>query len=287
MATKLKVRSTFDYVQDLIEQFQSELRQCEYQVADFYKLPKIKKEDENRVENSITVTKLDGDEAHRNIVASYSNFFTKPELSSKKLPRYPGILVISKSHEQKLTNYINEINKQKDNFKKLVTEIPSPNARFEVVHEAIPNLITLSFYRKIYFENRTPHSIRFTWMNKHSIKTLTFDEAISLLDNSATYGAQRNIDKEKWLAMVNLEKNNLINSNQKFKIRRPISVSPEINVRFSATDRYHIAAALPFIFFDDLNRTKIGTLANYEKKVDPRKRDSQYVVERLYIESLK
>ena len=75
--------------------------------------------------------------------------------------------------------------------------IDNNDARFEAVHNAVPNLITLAAYRKIHFQSESPFSVRFTWMHKHATKTLTKKMALEMLDKSAGYRNPRMIDQQK------------------------------------------------------------------------------------------
>ncbi|WP_218108082.1 DNA replication terminus site-binding protein, partial [Photobacterium damselae] len=68
---------------------------------------------------------------------------------------------------------IAQVNNAKAAFKNCILAIDNNDARFEAVHNAMPNLITLAAYRKIHSESESPFSVRFTWMHKHATKTLT------------------------------------------------------------------------------------------------------------------
>ena len=74
---------------------------------------------------------------------------------------------------------------------------------------------------------------------------------------------------------------------EKLRIRRPTRVSPQVNVRYTAQNRYHVSAALPFILINPEPDVKLGTLPNYVKPDShPRKREYDFLVDRLYLEQV-
>ena len=97
------------------------------------------------------------------------------------------------------------------------------------------------------------------------------------------------IDQESWQSLVEKEKIRVsgLDEKSKLRIRRPTRVSPEVNVRFTAQKRYHVSAALPFILLNPHPETKLGMLQNYEKvEHHPRKREYNFLVDRIYLEQI-
>ena len=173
--------------------------------------------------------------------------------------------------------------------KNSVIAIDNNDARFEAVHNAVPNLITLAAYRKIHFETESPYSVRFTWMHKHATKTLTKKMALAMLDKSASYSNPRMIDQHSWQALVAQEQSRVasLGDKEKLRIRRPTRVSPQVNVRYTVQNRYHVSAALPFILINPEPDVKLGTLSDYQKpESHPRKREYDFLVDRLYLEQV-
>jgi DNA replication terminus site-binding protein len=273
---------------ELISLFCSELKDSEIISADYYQLPEVTKECENKAPEQINVNKITGAEAVNKIIFAYKDVFLDEKVSGKVLQRHPGILRIN-DESNVLQARLNEVNKAKNDFKSLILQIENSDARFEAVHSAIPNLMTLAAYRKIHSELAEPYSVRFTWMTKHATRTLTKEIALEMLKKSSNYNNPRMIDQESWLALVEKEKIRVANLSEKSKlrIRRPTRVSPEVNVRFTAENRYHVSAALPFILFNPSDDTKIGTLKCYQKiENHPRKRAYNFLVDRIYLEKV-
>lgn len=289
MVTKVQIRSQFDLMNELTLRLIEELKECEFSKAEYYQLPDVSSIDESKVPESIIVSKISGASAQKAILHSFSDIYKKSGLSSRVLKRHPGLLVIKNADKHALNNRIAQVNKAKATFKECILAIDSNDARFEAVHNAIPNLITLAAYRKIHSESESPFSVRFTWMHKHATKTLTKKMALEMLDKSAGYRNPRMIDQQKWQLLVAQEQARVasLGEKEKLRIRRPTRVSPQVNVRYTAQNRYHVSAALPFILINPEPDVKLGILQNYEKPLShPRKRDYDFLVNRLYLEQV-
>ncbi|MDK9683086.1 DNA replication terminus site-binding protein [Pseudoalteromonas shioyasakiensis] len=289
MSTKLEIRSQFDLVSELTHLFCEELKEVGFHKASYYQLPDIDINDEKKVPSSISVQKIEGDDAHKLILNSFGDFYKKTGLSSRVLKRHPGLLVLKDVDKQHFIARINQLNKAKADFKNSVIAIDNNDARFEAVHNAVPNLITLAAYRKIHFETESPYSVRFTWMHKHATKTLTKKMALAMLDKSASYSNPRMIDQHSWQALVAQEQSRVasLGDKEKLRIRRPTRVSPQVNVRYTAQNRYHVSAALPFILINPEPDVKLGILTDYQKpESHPRKREYDFLVDRLYLEQV-
>ncbi|MEJ2913629.1 DNA replication terminus site-binding protein [Pseudoalteromonas sp. C12FD-1] len=289
MVSKVQIRSQFDLMNELTSLLIYELRDCEYSKAEYYQLPDITSVDENIIPESIPVKKITGEIAHRSILNSFTDIYKKESLSSRVLKRHPGLLVLKNADVAGLTSRIQQVNKAKAAFKECVLAIDNNDARFEAVHNAVPNLITLAAYRKIHFQSESPFSVRFTWMHKHATKTLTKKMALEMLDKSAGYRNPRMIDQQKWQSLVAQEQLRVasLGEKEKLRIRRPTRVSPQVNVRYTAENRYHVSAALPFILINPQPDVKLGTLPDYQKpESHPRKKEYDFLVDRLYLEQV-
>lgn len=289
MVSKIQIRSQFDLMNELILLLVEELKACEYSKAEYYQLPNISSADENIVPESIITNRISGDLAHKSILNSFTDIYKKDGLSSRVLKRHPGLLVIKNADKESLNNRIAQVNKAKADFKACIVAIDNNDARFEAVHNAMPNLITLAAYRKIHSESDSPFSVRFTWMHKHATKTLTKKMALEMLDKSAGYRNPRMIDQQKWQSLVAQEQMRVasLGEKEKLRIRRPTRVSPQVNVRYTAQNRYHVSAALPFILINPEPDVKLGILPDYQKPdAHPRKREYDFLVDRLYLEQV-
>lgn len=289
MVSKVQIRSQFDLMNELTSLLIDELRVCEYSKAEYYQLPDINSVDENIIPESIPVKKLTGEIAHRAILNSFTDIYKKESLSSRVLKRHPGLLVLKNADVAALTSRIQQVNKAKAAFKECILAIDNNDARFEAVHNAVPNLITLAAYRKIHFQSVSPFSVRFTWMHKHATKTLTKKMALEMLDKSAGYRNPRMIDQQKWQSLVAQEQMRVasLGEKEKLRIRRPTRVSPQVNIRYTAENRYHVSAALPFILINPQPDVKLGTLPDYQKpESHPRKKEYDFLVDRLYLEQV-
>lgn len=286
MNIKFDIKSQFDNIINLTEQLIVELQNQELKYCSYFKLPEISEQEESLYNEKIQVQEFTAQEAFDKCCASLTDVFKKSNMSGRVLKRNPGIIAINSSEPDLITSRIKQINDAKNKFRTTITNIGNNDARFDAVHSAVPNLITLCAYRNIHFETQSPYSVRFTWMNKHSIKLLSKEDALTMLDNSEVFGSSNKINLESWQALVHKEKLEILslNDNEKLKIRRPTRVSPQVNIRYDAQNRYHVSAALPFILINPSENVKFGVLKNYTKTTnDPRKKESHYLIERLYL----
>ncbi|KJY94714.1 DNA replication terminus site-binding protein [Pseudoalteromonas piscicida] len=283
---KFNIRSTFDILNEHINQLCHELTEADIKKATFYELPDIKKQDEETAPTNITVKKIEGEKALSKCLDAYSDLYLNDRESGKLLQRFPGLLLVNDPKEV-IKSRVNAVNLAKENFKNAILEISNNDARFEAVHSAVPNLMTLAAYRKIHSESTAPYSVRFTWMKKHATRVLSKELAMEMLNRSSLYSNPRMIDQEKWQQLVEQEKYRVssLSENAKLRIRRPTRVTPEVNVRYTAQNRYHVSAALPFILFNPHPDTKLGELSHFTQKDDhPRKREYNFLVDRIYLE---
>ncbi|MCQ8878290.1 DNA replication terminus site-binding protein [Pseudoalteromonas shioyasakiensis] len=289
MVSKVQIRSQFDLLSDLTNLFVEDLESYEYSKAECYQLPEVDSKDEKIIPHTIEVSQQTGAIAHKSILNAYKDIYKKEGLSSRILKRHPGLLVLKNANKESLIARIQQLNKAKAAFKECILAIDNNDARFEAVHNAIPNLITLAAYRKVHFEHESPFSVRFTWMHKHATKTLTKKMALAMLEKSAGYSNPRMIDQQSWQSLVAQEQLRVasLGDTEKLRIRRPTRVSPQVNVRYTAQNRYHVSAALPFILINPEPDVKLGTLPNYLKPdTHPRKREYDFLVDRLYLEQV-
>ncbi|OCQ21522.1 DNA replication terminus site-binding protein [Pseudoalteromonas luteoviolacea] len=288
MSSKFNLRSTFDYLFDQINILCEEIKHADVVSCRYYLLPEVTEEDEKKAPDNIPVSKVTGEDALDKCLNGYKDVFVGNKKSGKILTRHPGIISIN-DPDLSLKARLVEVNKAKQSFKESILEINNNDARFEAVHNAVPNLITLAAYRKIHFEDAIPYSVRFTWMKKHSSLTLSKKEALEMLNKSSGYSNPRVIDQQNWMQIVESEKLRVgsLNEKSKLRIKRPTRVTPEVNIRFTAKNRYHVSAALPFILLNPQQETKIGALTDYSSSnVDVRKKDYSYLIERIYLENL-
>ncbi|WP_091980809.1 DNA replication terminus site-binding protein [Pseudoalteromonas denitrificans] len=287
MDLKFNVRTQFENVTSLINQLIIEISQQKLIYARYYQLPEMTAQDENKSVKEISVNAFSGNIAFDKCCAAFNDFYKKNNLSGRIIKRHPGIIALESKKPELIESRIKQINSAKNELKKIIVNAGNNDARFDLVHSAVPNLITLCAYRNIHFESQSPYSIRFTWMNKHSIKLLSKSDALSLLNNSETFGNSKVIDLLAWQQLVQKEKLNIasIKDSEKLRIRRPTRVSPQVNIRYDAKNRYHVSAALPFILINPEENVKYGTLKNYIKpEHHPRKKQTHYLIERLYLE---
>lgn len=283
---RFKISSSFRILEECTNLLCDELRLGNVISATYFRLPSFNKQLEDEAPSEILVEKITGEEAVNCCTSAYRDYFLKDGQSGKIIQRHPGLILVN-DHSKIIEQRLKQVNQAKLDFKNQILAITGNDARFEAVHAAIPSLITLAAYRLIHFEANAPTSVRFTWMQKHSTKNLTKEQALQLLNRSSSYSNPRMIDQASWVNLVENEKFRVasLSHTDKLRIRRPTRVTPEVNVRFEDKSRYHVSGALPFIILNPTEKLKLGELTDYNADTkDPRKREYNYLVERIYLE---
>lgn len=287
-SSRFILRALFDQCVEQINVLNQQVENANPIAAVYYQTPEIDQNQLQQAREQIEVKPVYDKAALQKCQHAWLDFYKKPQQSSKVLKRHPGIVCLAPGDHLDIKQSLATINQLKNEFKQHVISLGNKDARFDAVHSAVPNLITLAFYRQLFSEEKQPYSVRFSWMHKHSISQITVSEAIKRLQQSAVHSGYQQISQADWQQMVEQEiaRLNHLGSEQKLRIRRPNQVSPQINVRFSDKQRYHVSAALPFILFNyDDEKIKIGELECYlGRKHDPRKKESRYLIERLHLE---
>lgn len=283
---KFKLSAAFNYLNECLTLLCEEMDSVEILSCKYFELPTTEKGMEEELSERIDVSTYVGEQALTKCSSAFRDLFLKENQSGKVIKRHPGLICIN-DPEKIIENRLRQINQAKLDFKKFVLSINNNDARFELVHSAIPGLITLAAYRQIHFESDEPKSVRFTWMQKHATKTLTKEQALALLERSSNYSNPRMIDQASWQRLVESEKARVVSlkSTDKLRIRRPTRVTPEVNVRFTNTHRYHVSGALPFFVLNPSEEIKLGDLNDFvASKPNPRKKEYDFLVDRIYLE---
>ena len=117
----------------------------------FYKSPpilthrllnSIKPHEEHDPIEQIPVTPITGNDALLLTCNAFKQFYTRTDISSKVTYRLPGIIVLPATHAQELSNLVERVNEEKTIFQEQVQKLGDRDTKFEIVHQALPGLIT-------------------------------------------------------------------------------------------------------------------------------------------------
>jgi DNA replication terminus site-binding protein len=239
-----------------------------------YELPVPSNDDIGKTPEIIPVAKIDGDITLRLTREHYFSHRLNIERSGRVLPRLPGVIAIEHPNAKECMQRLFEINQCKDEFREMVSLLSADkNERFRIVSLALPDLVKLQVFRHILFTDTPVKSIGFSWANRSSMKRMTRDEVLTILEKANNYYRERQplsdfaelVEKEH-LGISNYPKT------AEFIIRRPLRVAPMMNLRFYEpkvkilTDHNspgNMVAHSPLIVFNHI--PKVGKLKDYVK----------------------
>ena len=126
---------------------------------------------------------------------------------------------------------IDQINQHKLDFKALVQQAGGRDEKFDLVHTALPGVITLQVYRKLTLLAGELQSLGFTWADKQTINRLSREQVLEMLERSRRYIPALS-NNEEWSKMVDQEVYDIrrLPADAELRIRRPVKTHPMINL---------------------------------------------------------
>ncbi|MGY4019910.1 DNA replication terminus site-binding protein, partial [Aeromonas salmonicida] len=186
-------------------------------------------------------------------------------------------------------NMHEEINARKLAFKGLVQQAGGRDEKFELVHRALPGVITLQVYRKLTQLEGELHSLGFTWADKQSINRLSREQVLEMLERSRRYIPALS-NNEEWSKMVDQEVYDLrrLPADAELRIRRPVKTHPMINLLWQDREprKQQLKASLPLLLCSD-TQPGVTHLGHYPPKLRQARRDRKIggepIIERLHL----
>ncbi|KZX86471.1 hypothetical protein A3715_00040 [Oleiphilus sp. HI0009] len=227
----------FNEFEDRLYRAKQSLDQLTLVKANVFRLPRITSEEETLEQESITVEpELHTATAYDLAKRSYSNTSVQPPYSGRVVFRLPGFIQLTGPPElqEKARLDIVSVNAIKDEIRAFISSIPTRDLRFDIVHSALPSVVTLQLTRKILLINEPLLSVTYSWGVKSSIKTLSVNEAIDLIERSRFH--TRDVDSAlTWSQMCdkNISLLNTLPKNEVLRQRRSLRVQPMQNLRFT------------------------------------------------------
>ncbi len=244
-----------------------------------FTLPDVTPDEENEPFEQISVTPVGQQEALKKACDAFKQFYIRPDVSTKVTYRLPGIIVLPTCCYAQVQSLVESINELKTEFQQLVQTLGDRDEKFEVVHQALPGLVTLQAYRKITLLAQGVQSVGFTWANKQSIVKLTRQKAIDIL-NKQKKRPPLLVPESQWIQQVEREINDILNlpAQAQLRQRRPVKTHPLINVRFikQIPRQQQYKASVPVLLCQD-DVPRIKPLLDYPSK-EKAKRQEQHTL---------
>lgn len=265
------------------------LSQMPLQEAHVFPLPPVAQGEEHDPIEHIEVGYLSGSDALEATLAAYRDHTMRPGCSTKATMRLPGLLRFPASCAESLRPLVMAINDHKLAFKELVQQAGSRDQKFELVHLALPGTITLQVYRQISMLEGDLFSMGFTWADKQSIKRVTREQVLAMLEVSRGYCPGLST-KEEWNSLIDREVNDVrrVPAGVELRIRRPVKTHPMINLLWSDREprKQQLKASLPLLVCSD-KPINVSPLCNYppngRKPRSDRKIGAVPLIERMHL----
>lgn len=254
-----------------------------------YELPPVLQGEEEVEVNHIPVAPHTDQEAISLALAAFRRHTFIEGHSSKATYRLPGVVILPASCTSSLRPLVDEINRCKQEFKELVLNLGGRDEKFELVHTALPGVVTLQIYRQITILSGELQSVGFTWVDKQAITKVDKSKVISMLERSKNYVPGPFVEDE-WLNMVEREICDIkrLPASAELRIRRPIKTHPMANLRWH--DRVprtqQVKASLPLLICTD-STYKVHALEDYVLRERGPRADrhsgDELIIERLHL----
>ena len=283
------LRQQMDALEAALARLGQQLSRLPLQEDHVYPLPAVPQGEEHDPIAQIEVGYLSGNEALAAAIAAYQDHSARPGCSTKATHRLPGWLRFPAASASLLRPLLDEINAHKLAFKALVQQAGGRDEKFELVHQALPGVITLQVYRKLTLLEGELHSLGFTWADKQSISRLSREQVLEMLERSRRYIPALS-NNEEWSKMVDQEVYDIrrLPADAELRIRRPVKTHPMINLLWQDREprKQQLKASLPLLLCSD-TPPSVTHLGHYPPKLRQARRDrkigGEAIIERLHL----
>ncbi|MGB6189824.1 DNA replication terminus site-binding protein [Aeromonas molluscorum] len=286
---KAALRQQMSELETLLAELAEQLKQLPLLEAQVYPLPPVLQGQEHDPISQITVGQLCGEAAREAAIAAYQYHGARPGCSTKSTQRLPGWLRFPASCAAQISTLVEEINHCKQGFKAQVQQAGGRDEKFELVHNALPGVITLQIYRQLSLLRGELHSLGFTWADKQTIRRLSREQVIAMLERSRHYVPMLS-NPSQWQQMVDQEVYDIrrLPADAQLRIRRPVKTHPMVNLlwRDREPSKQQIKASLPLLLCTD-SAPLIKPLGHYPPKLRQPRRDrkggERLLIDRMHL----
>ncbi|MGY4027463.1 DNA replication terminus site-binding protein [Aeromonas rivuli] len=286
---KAALRQQMSELETLLAELAAQLEQLPLLEAQVYPLPPVLQGKEHEPISQIAVGQLCGEAAREAAIAAYQHHGARPGCSTKSTQRLPGWLRLPARCAAQLSPLVEKINHCKQGFKTLVQQAGGRDEKFELVHDALPGVITLQIYRQLTLLTGELHSFGFTWADKQTIRRLGREQVITMLERSRHYVPMLS-NPSQWQQMVDQEVYDIrrLPAEAELRIRRPVKTHPMVNLLWRDREprKQQIKASLPLLLCAD-DSPLIKPLGHYPPKLRQPRRDrkggERLIIDRLHL----
>ncbi len=237
-----QVQSSYRFLLDHIERFQQEIVDGARHIdARVYQFPQQTDDDIGVTPESISLTRQEGEQAFELAQSHLLDHLITERNHGRMIPRLAGHIHIDHANPIECIQRIQCINQLKDDFGLLIQSLSSDkDVRFEIVKEALPNLIKLAATRHILAENRPLSVVSYSWSHRFSSKKLNKQEVLHKLFNTRRYSNNTVTINEAWSSQVDDDITYIQSfpNGAQFIIKRPLKITPVVNIKYQESDLF-------------------------------------------------
>ena len=195
---------------------------------------------------------------HGQVMEVFCQFKAKLEQDPSRPYRLPGVIQISRNHENEIALLVKEINDQKAEFESLIKKMTKgldARSKAKRIHNALGSnaYITLQVVRKICCISDALNYIGITYHKKPNVALLTKQDVLNRL--SAMYDRPKaEMPVNQWNDFINGRREAielLDEADYSFRVTRGSYYRPMLNVRYENGKVAQPSASIPVIVFTD------------------------------------
>lgn len=246
------LKQHYNELLDQLNTLQQLLHASAPQQAVVAQIPPLTKAQEHEPIPTIIPSIYSGQAALKAATQAYKDLYIVAGLSQKSARRMPGAIYFNTQHTPhaaQITECVTAINTAKLAIKDyVVSNFKTANARFEILKQACPGVMTVHLYRLIrcYYQDDLK-SVRFNWSQQQA---LVYPDKNKLIKRIRT--ALEHSTSADYSASLSQLLNNISAAPQgSIRIRRQVKVQPVANITRYSGSAGPVTAPLPIIILQD------------------------------------
>lgn len=231
---------------------QTLLQHCTPAAALVAQLPAPIKGQENEPIVQLTPSIYSGADAVQLALEAYQDLHIIAGLSQKSARRMPGVIYLDTRHTPaaaEIAACVQAINSSKLAIKDyVVSHFKTASARFEILKQACPGVMTVHLYRLIRcYQDEGIKSVRFTWSQQQALVYPDKDKLLARI----RLAIEQSSSPDYTRVLTQLQHKISAVAQGSIRVRRQVKVQPVANVTWLSGAASPVTAPLPMIILQD------------------------------------
>lgn len=235
-----------------LSRLQALLQHCTPAAALVAQLPAPIKGQENEPIVQLTPSIYSGADAVQLALEAYQDLHIIAGLSQKSARRMPGVIYLDTRHTPaaaEIAACVQAINSSKLAIKDyVVSHFKTASARFEILKQACPGVMTVHLYRLIRcYQDEGIKSVRFTWSQQQALVYPDKDKLLARI----RLAIEQSSSPDYTRVLTQLQHKISAVAQGSIRVRRQVKVQPVANVTWLSGAASPVTAPLPMIILQD------------------------------------